>query len=108
MTNKEIVKEMKKMVSVCGRVTIKKDDEWVTIAQLKKEDVEQIEKDLEILELIKERLIHNILGNIVFKDKPTETVDEDGNTIFIDVDKYKIMEWLDNDKQRSTKCVKKI
>ena len=98
MTNKEIIKEMKKMVSICGRITIKKDDEWVTIAQLKKEDVEQIEKDLEILELIKERLYHNILGNIQFVDKSTGTVDEDGNINFIDADKYKIMEWLDNDK----------
>ena len=98
MTSKEIVKEMFKMVSICGSVTMKKDDKWVKIAQLKKEDVEQVEKDLEILELIKERLIHNILGNIQFVDKSTGTVDEDGNINFIDADKYKIMEWLDNDK----------
>ena len=53
MTSKEIVKEMKKMVSVCGSITIKKDDECVKIAQLKKEDVEQVEKDLELLNLYK-------------------------------------------------------
>lgn len=53
MTNKEIVKEMFKMVSICGSVTMQKDDKWVTIAQLKKEDVEQIEKDLDLLDLYK-------------------------------------------------------
>lgn len=57
MTNKEIVKEMKKMVSICGSATIKIDGKWVTIAQLKKEDVEQIERDLEVLEIIKTKKV---------------------------------------------------
>ena len=64
------------------------------------ESWEKIEKDLEILELIKERLIHNIMGNIVFVDnlKLTERKDENGKIIYIDEDKYKIMRWLDNEK----------
>lgn len=53
MTNKEIVKEMFKMVSICGSVKMKKDDKWVTIAQLKKEDIEQVKKDLDLLDLYK-------------------------------------------------------
>ena len=57
MTSKEIVKEVKKMVSVCGSVTMKKDDKWITIAQLKKEDVEQVEKELEVLEIIKTKKV---------------------------------------------------
>jgi len=102
MTDKEIIKEIKKMAAAFGSVTRLVDGEkWVTIAQVKKEDVEQIEKDLEMLELIKKRLIHNIFGNIVFINNLnlTERVDENGNIIFIDEDKYKIMEWLDNEKE---------
>ena len=57
-----------------------------------------IRKDLEILELIKERLHHDIFGNIQFVDKPTERIDENGNKILIDDGKYKIMEWIDNEK----------
>ena len=59
-----------------------------------------IKNDLEILELIKERLHHNIFGNLQFVDKPTKKIDEDGNIVIIDDDKYKIMEWLDNDRRR--------
>lgn len=53
MTSKEAVKEMLKIVSVFGSVKRLVDDELITVAQLKKEDVEQIEKDLEILDLYK-------------------------------------------------------
>ena len=59
MTSKEIVKEMLKMVTAFGlhrsELTVKRrvDDEWVTLAQVKKSDVEQVEKDLEILDLYK-------------------------------------------------------
>lgn len=59
MTSKEIVKEMLKMVTAFGlnrsELTVKRrvDDEWVTLAQLKKEDVEQVEKDLEVLDILK-------------------------------------------------------
>lgn len=54
MTSKEIVEEIKKMVSIVGKIQRRVEgDKWVTIAQLKKEDIEQIEKDLDLLALYK-------------------------------------------------------
>lgn len=96
MTNKEIVKEMFKMVSVCSSVTMKKDDKWVTIAQLKKEDVEQIEKDLEVLELLKKHLSINCWGEIVYEPKHHYQYinDEEVKLLKPNEEDIKIKEWL--------------
>lgn len=95
MTSKEVIEEMKKIVSICGSVKMKKDGKWVTIAQLKKEDVEQIEKDLDVLDILKKQI--TVTENKTICDSGNYITSYDLNiTIdgldFIQFDKIK--EWL--------------
>lgn len=64
MTNKEILNQLYKFVEAFGSVqkrlfeikTRNADEEWITICKITKEDIEQLEKDLEEYEKLKEGL----------------------------------------------------
>jgi len=105
MTDKEIIEEMKKLVSAFGSVKRLVDgDKWVTIAQVKKEDVEQIEKSLEVLENIKSKTLLPY-SNRKRIAKEYEKWCEDNNVMISDPTNMvtwllciKLKEWLENEK----------
>ena len=99
MSSKEIVKEIKKIVGIVRAIKKRDDDDkWITIAEVKKEDVEQVEKDIEALEIIKGKLMW-IENDKIYIGLQNDTYIELTEEDFDYDDRYRILkEWLKDEK----------